>query len=75
MAQENVAALQQQLADLEAQFKSESEALAAASDPLQEKLQPVSLKPAKADITVKLVTLAWTPHWRSSDGSMAPAWT
>ena len=74
MAQENVAALQQQLADLEAQFKAESEALAAASDPLQEKLQPVSLKPAKADITVKLVSLAWTPHWRSSDGSMAPAW-
>jgi len=74
MAQENVAALQQQLADLEAQFKAESEALAAASDPLQEQLQPVSLKPAKADITVKLVTLAWTPHWRSSDGSMAPAW-
>ena len=55
MAQENVAALQQQLADLEAQFKAESEALAATSDPLQEKLQPVSLKPAKADITVKLV--------------------
>jgi len=74
MAQENVAAVQQQLADLEAQFKAESEALAAASDPLLEKLQPVSLKPAKADITVKLVTLAWTPHWRSSDGSMAPAW-
>jgi hypothetical protein len=42
---------------------------------LQEKLQPVSLKPAKADITVKLVSLAWTPHWRASDGSMAPAWT
>jgi len=74
MAQENVAAVQQQLADLEAQFKAESEALAAASDPLLEKLQPVSLKPAKADITVKLVTLAWTPHWRSSDGSMALAW-
>ena len=64
MAEENVAALQQQLADLEAQFKAESEALAAASDPLQEKLQPVSLKPTKANITVKLVALAWTPHWR-----------
>jgi hypothetical protein len=75
IAQENVTALQQQLADLEAQFKKEREALAAGSDPLQEKLQPVSLKPAKADITVKLVSLAWTPHWRSSDGSMAPAWT
>ena len=75
VAQENVAALQQQLADLEAQFKAESEALAEASDPLQEKLERVSLKPAKTNITVTLVTLAWTPHWRSSDGSMAPAWT
>ena len=37
MAQENVAAVQQQLADLEAQFKAESEALAAASDPLHGK--------------------------------------
>jgi len=74
MAQENVAAVQQQLADLEAQFNAESEALAAASDPVQEKLQPVSLKPAKADITVKLIALAWTPHWKSSDGSMARAW-
>ena len=75
LAQENVAALQQQLADLEAQFKAETEALAASSDPLQERLEHVWLKPAKANITVKLVTLAWTPHWRSSDGSMAPAWT
>ena len=75
LAQENVAALQQQLADLEAQFKTESEALAAASDPLQEKLERVSLKPAKTNIVVKLVALAWTPHWKSSDGSMTPAWT
>jgi hypothetical protein len=75
LAQENVAALQQQLADFEAQFKAESEALAAASDPLQEKLECVPLKPSKANITVKLVTLAWSPHWRASDGSMKTAWT
>ncbi len=75
LAQENVAALQQQLADLETQFKTESDALAAASDPTQEKLESMFLKPAKANITVKLVALAWTPHWRSSDGSLAPAWS
>jgi len=75
LAQENVAALQQQLADLEAQFKAESEALAAASDPLQEKLELLSLRPTKAHILVKLVALAWTPHWRGSDGSTTPAWT
>lgn len=73
-AEENVAALQQQLADLEAQFKSESEQLATATDPLNEKLETVSLKPTKSNIAVKLVALAWTPHWRDSKGTLTPAW-
>jgi hypothetical protein len=74
LAQENVAALQQQLADLEAQFKAEGEALAAASDPLQETLELLSLRPTRAHILVKLVALAWAPHWRGSDGATTPAW-
>ncbi len=74
LAEENVAALQQQLADLEAQFGSEREALTGATDPLQEKLESVSLKPTKANLTIKLVALAWTPHWRSATGTMTPAW-
>ena len=74
-AEDNVVALRQQRADLEAQFKAESEALAAASDPLQEKLELLSLRPTKAHILVKLVALAWTPYWRGSDGSTTPAWT
>ncbi|MBS0150108.1 MAG: ATP-binding protein [Nitrospira sp.] len=73
-AEENVAALQQQLADLEAQFKSESDALAAATDPLNEKLESISIKPTKANIAVKLIALAWTPHWRDASGSLNPAW-
>jgi hypothetical protein len=73
-AEENVAALQQQLADLESQFKTETDALAAATDPLNERLDTVSLKPTKANIAVKLVALAWTPHWRDSSGAMTPAW-
>ena len=74
-AEENVAALQQQLVDLEAQFKSESDALVAATDPLNEKLETISIKPTKANIAVKLVALAWLPHWRDASGSLAPAWT
>jgi uncharacterized protein DUF87 len=74
-AEDNVAALRQQRADLEAQFKAESDALAAASDPLQEPLEDVSLRPSKANIAVKLVTLAWTPHWRAPNGAISPAWT
>ncbi|TKB69455.1 MAG: ATP-binding protein [Nitrospira sp.] len=73
-AEENVAALQQQLADLEAQFKSECDVLAAATDPLTEKLDSVSMKPTKANIAVKLVALAWTPHWRDGRGVLASAW-
>lgn len=75
VAEENVAALQQQLVDLEAQFKSESDALVAATDPLNEKLETISIKPTKANIAVKLVALAWMPHWRDANGSLAPAWT
>ena len=73
-AEENVSALQQQLADLEAQFKTESDSLAAATDPLHEKLETVSLKPTKASISVKLVALAWTPHWRDGKGVLTQSW-
>lgn len=73
-AEENVTALQQQLAELEAQFKGEAESLAAATDPLTEKLETLSLKPTKSNITVKLVTLAWCPHWRDESGTAIPAW-
>ncbi len=73
-AEENVAALQQQLADLEAQFKSESDALAAATDPLNEQLETLSIKPTKANIAVKLVALAWTPYWRDANGTVTAAW-
>lgn len=73
-AEENVSALQQQLADLELQFKTETDALAAATDPLSEKLETISLKPTKANIAVKLVALAWTPHWRDGKGELTSAW-
>jgi hypothetical protein len=73
-AEENVSALQQQLADLEAQFKTETDALAAATDPINEKLEVVSLKPTKANIAVKLVALAWTPHWQDGKGVLTQSW-
>lgn len=74
-AEENVSALQQQLADLEAQFKTETDVLAAATNPLNEELETVSLKPTKANIAVKLVALAWTPHWQDGKGALTTAWS
>ena len=73
-AEDNVAALQQQLAALEAEFKAEADALAAATDPLTEKLESLSLKPTKSNISIKLVALAWVPHWRDESGTETPAW-
>jgi Sec-independent protein translocase protein TatA len=73
-AEENVSALQQRLAELEAQFKRETEVLATATDSLHETLEAVSLKPTKANITVKLVALAWAPHWRGEKGVLTPSW-
>jgi hypothetical protein len=43
-------------------------------DPLTEKLELLTIKPAKARIAVKLVALAWTPHWRAAEAALVPAW-
>ncbi len=73
-AEENASVLQRQLADLEAQFKAETELLAATTDPLLEKLETLSLKPTKTNIAVKLVALAWTPNWQDRTGVLTAAW-
>ena len=72
-AEENVAAVTQKLADLEAEFQAETAALERAIDPQKERLDTVSLKPTKANIAVKLVTLAWAPY-RHEGGEIKPAW-
>lgn len=73
-AEENREALQQQLASLETQFKTETDALIASIDPLTEKLETVSLKPTKTNIAVKLVVLAWVPQWQDASGQCTAAW-
>jgi hypothetical protein len=68
-AEENVADISQKLADLEAEFQSETAELERSLDSQTEQLEKVSLKPTKANIAVKLVTLAWAPYWADK-----PAW-
>jgi hypothetical protein len=60
-AQETMEVLQQQLADLEAEFKAEAEVLGGRSDPMTERLETVTVRPTKQNISVRLVTLAWVP--------------
>lgn len=73
-AEENVAAVAQKLADLEAEFQAETAALERTLDPQTETLETVSLKPTKANIDVKLLTLAWAPYWKDANGETRPAW-
>ncbi len=73
-AQETVASHQQRLQELEAEFKAEMDEVATRSDPLTEELEKVTVRPAKKDIGVRLVTLVWVPVWQVQDGSVTPAW-
>ncbi|HSK65271.1 MAG TPA: DUF87 domain-containing protein [Pyrinomonadaceae bacterium] len=72
-AEDNVAVVTQKLADLEAEFNAEVEALGRAYD-AQERLDTVSLKPTKANINVKLLTLVWAPFWQDAQQDFKPAW-
>jgi len=63
LAEDNVEALQQQLADLEAEFKAETEAYAAKSGAMNETLETVAIRPKKTNISVRLFALAWAPYW------------
>jgi hypothetical protein len=73
-AGETVEAMQQQLADLEAQLQAEISALEVSTDPAAEKLKSITLKPKKTNISVTLLTLAWAPYWREAGGTKTPAW-
>jgi len=73
-AQESAEAINQQMADLDAQFKAETDALEKSNDVQTEQLETVSLKPKKSNISVKLLTLAWAPYWHDAQGQAASGW-
>jgi hypothetical protein len=73
-AKETVTAHQQRLAEIEAEFKAETDQLAARGDPATEQLDSISIRPAKKDIQVRFVGLAWLPYRQAQDGTATPAW-
>lgn len=60
-AEETLALLQQQVADLNAEFDAEVAAHAAGGAAQTEVLEIVAVKPQKTGISVKLLALAWAP--------------
>ncbi|MBC7187885.1 MAG: ATP-binding protein [Calditrichaeota bacterium] len=73
-AQENLEQVRQQLAELEQQLAREIEEMQARTDPMNEKLEALVLRPRKTDVNVSLVALAWVPHWQDQAGQLSPAW-
>jgi hypothetical protein len=73
-AQETVGAVNEQLAELDAQLKADTEAIQQSFDPQTEELEKVSLKPTKANIAVKLLALVWAPYWRDAQGQLTAGW-
>ncbi|NUO79861.1 ATP-binding protein, partial [candidate division KSB1 bacterium] len=63
LAEDNLEALQQQLADLEAEFKAEADAYVAKNDAMNETLETLAIRPKKTNISVRLFALAWAPFW------------
>ena len=73
-AGDTVAAIQQQLAAVQAEFDSETQTLQEKIDPTTEALESIVVKPSKSDIQVQLVALIWMPYLQDSLGSNTPAW-
>jgi hypothetical protein len=73
-ASDNLDALQQQKADLEAEFNAEIQNLESMTDPLLQKIETIAQRPKKTDISVRLVALVWLPHVKTPEGTIRPAY-
>jgi hypothetical protein len=73
-AKETTEAIKQQIAGLEGELQSEIDQSVSAADPVTEKLEPLSLRPKKTDVSVRLTALVWLPHWRDEKGNLTGAW-
>ena len=73
-AEDNLQALEQQLAELQSELEREIDAAKLSIDPLTENLEKVEVKPKKTDISVSLVALTWAPYWQDDRGNVQIAW-
>ncbi|MEI7988370.1 MAG: ATP-binding protein [Chloroflexota bacterium] len=72
-AKESLQLYQQQLQELDAEFKAEMETVKEKSNPATEALDTVAIKPKKTDISVQVLSLVWAPY-RDEKGQMTPSW-
>jgi hypothetical protein len=73
-ADDNLAAVQQQGADLQRQLEAETAALGSSLDASAVTLRKVQVSPRKSDIAVGEVALVWAPWRKGADGFPEPAY-
>ena len=73
LASASVEDIQQKQQELDAQFQKELQEAEVAADPGSEKLESVVVRPTRTRISVKVVGLAWVPHWRDAAGQLTLA--
>jgi Helicase HerA, central domain len=73
-AKETVTALEAQDAELQSAFDAATQEVDRSFDPVTEPLETVAVRPKKADIDVRLVALAFAPHWLDANGVLTAAW-
>ena len=71
---DNVEALQQQLADINAELEAQVAELQSKADPLTEALETITIKPKRTNINLQLCALVWAPYWRDAQGTLTSAW-
>jgi hypothetical protein len=72
-AKETVEATTARLAELEADFQTDTKQIMDEFDNQAETLEPVVVRPSKTDITPTLVALCWFPYWQDPQGILTPA--
>lgn len=72
--EESAAAVQQRLADLEAEFQAEIKDLETAMSPENLVVEETLIRPKKSEISDAKVVLAWMPYQTDAHGPAKPAW-
>jgi len=73
-AEENVEAAQAELARIEEDFNAETARHSAELEEITREVEPIAIKPKKTDITLRVLGLAWLPHWETPGGTSTAAW-
>lgn len=73
-AGETVAAIDAEVARLEAAVQAELDDLALGYDAQAESLEAIAVRPRASDITLQFFGIGWLPYIEDATGNLAPAW-